>query len=85
VARQDLNGHPAEGWEPAERLTVAQAVALHTTGAAYASFEEKGRRLPGMLADLVVLDRDPFTVAPMELQHLQVHLPMVGGRIAYEA
>lgn len=87
VARQGLDGRPAEGWNPAERLTVAEALALHTTGAAYACFEEesRGRLAPGMQADLVVLDRDPGRVAPEELRDLAVHLTMVGGRVAYEA
>lgn len=86
VARQGLDGAPAEGWNPEERLTLAQALALHTTGAAYAAFAEtfRGRLEHGMAADLVVLDRDPGQVAPEELKDLAVHLTMVGGRVAYE-
>ena len=38
------------------------------------------RLLPGLLADLVVLDRDPFAVEPEELPELQVVATMVGGR-----
>lgn len=86
VARQDLNGLPPGGWHPDERLSVEEAIRIHTEGAAYAAFEErvKGKLLPGMLADLVVFDRDPFDVAPRDLQHLQVQMTMVGGRVAYE-
>lgn len=86
VARQDLNGKPEGGWHAAERLSVAQTIGIHTEGAAYAAFEEgvKGKLVPGMLADLVVLDRDPYGVPPVELQALQVDLTMVGGRVAFE-
>ena len=43
----------------------------------------RGRLRPGMLADLVVLDRDPVTVAPEELPHLDVAATLVGGRITH--
>ncbi len=87
VTRQDLNGHPEGGWDPAQRLSVAEALDLHTTGAAYANFEErfKGSLRPGMAADLAVLDRNPFTCDPAELKDVQVHMTVVGGRLAYEA
>ncbi len=43
-------------------------------GAAYASYEEhrKGSLTPGKLADLVVLDRDIFSIDPMEIAETQV-------------
>lgn len=54
---------------------------------AYAANEEaiKGSVTPGKLADLVVLDRDPFQVPPSELKDLKVVLTMVGGDIVYDA
>ncbi len=36
--------------------------------------------LPGYLADLVVLDRDPLACPPEELAAVQVVATMVGGR-----
>jgi len=86
VNRQDLNGHPAGGWNPAEKLTVAEALDLYTTGAAFSTYEEgfKGTLAPGMAADLVVLEQDPFAVAPAALKEIQVSLTMVGGVVAYE-
>lgn len=87
VARRGLDGEPPEGWNPGERLSFAEALALHTTGAAYAAFAEtfRGRLEPGMAADLVVLNRDPGQMMPEELKELAVHLTMVGGQVAYEA
>ncbi len=87
VHRQDLTGFPPGGWQPAQRLTVAEAMRLYTAGPAYAAFEEafRGRLVPGMAADLAVLDRDPFTCDPAELKDIRSALTMVGGVIGYEA
>ena len=40
----------------------------------------RGKLLPGYLADLVVLDRDPFALARSELPEVRVVATMVGGR-----
>jgi hypothetical protein len=40
---------------------------------------------PGMLADLVVLDRDPFTCPPEALGGIAVEATMVGGRFTHLA
>jgi predicted amidohydrolase YtcJ len=86
VTRQDLNGHPAGGWNPAERLTVAEALDLYTRGAAYSTFQEGfvGTLAPGMAADLVVLDRNPFTCDTAELKDVKPVMTMVGGNVVFE-
>ncbi len=81
--------HPDEPgsapWYPEERLTVYQAVWAYTCGAAFASGEEhyKGSLAPGKFADLVVLDRDIFSLPPTELKAARVVATMVGGRWVY--
>lgn len=72
---------------PEQKITVQQALAAYTTGAAYAQFaeKEKGTLAPGMLADFVVLDRDLTKVAPPEILKTQVLRTMVGGKTVYEA
>jgi predicted amidohydrolase YtcJ len=40
----------------------------------------RGKLLPGYLADLVVLDRDPLAIPPDELPEVRVVATMVGGR-----
>ena len=40
----------------------------------------RGKLLPGYLADLVVLDRDPLAIEPEELPEIGVVATMVGGR-----
>jgi predicted amidohydrolase YtcJ len=69
-------------WRPEESLTVEQALRAATVNAAWLAGDERrrGKLLPGFLADLVVLDRDPLAVEPEELPSLQVVATMVGGR-----
>lgn len=83
VTRQDVQGEPPGGWYPHERLTVAEAVHAYTLGAAYAAGEEadKGSLAPGKLADLVLLDRDPFTTDPATIPQTRVLATLVGGLI----
>jgi predicted amidohydrolase YtcJ len=86
VTRQTLDGEPAEGWYPQERISLESALRAYTSTNAWAAGEEasKGRIAAGMLADLVVLDRDPFAVAPEVLKNLQVTATIVGGEIVFE-
>ena len=72
---------------PGEKLTMEQAIAAYTTGAAYAEFEEKEKGLiaPGMLADFAVLDRDVTSVAPAKVLETRVLRTVVGGKTVYEA
>lgn len=52
---------------------------------AFASFEEnkKGTIKVGMLADMVLLDRDLTTIAPETIRDAQVLYTIVGGRVVY--
>ncbi|MDQ1627356.1 MAG: hypothetical protein QOI54_1100 [Actinomycetota bacterium] len=72
---------------PSQRIDVGQAMSLFGTGAAFAAGEEsvKGRLAPGFLADLAVLDRDPFDVAPDEIAAIAVRQTWVGGQPAWRA
>lgn len=87
VTREDLHGQPDGGWQPGERVTVSEAIAAYTMGAAYASGEEshKGRLRPGMLADFTALGADPYTVDRSELRDIAVVATAVGGTIRYRA
>jgi hypothetical protein len=72
---------------PAQKLTIEQAIAAYTTGAAYAEFAEKlkGTLAPGMLADFVVLDRDLTAVPPAQILGTKVLRTVVGGKNVYES
>jgi predicted amidohydrolase YtcJ len=64
-----------------------QALAAYTTGSAFAEFDEKekGKLVPGMLADFVVLDRDPTSTPPEKLLETKVLRTVVGGKTVYES
>lgn len=85
VTRQRLDGHPDDGWQPEERITVGEAVAGFTTGAAHAAGigHLTGEIRPGMFADFTVLREDPFAVAPSDLPHIPVAGVITGGRVRH--
>ena len=69
-------------WHPEQAVTVEQALQAATVNPAWLTGDERrrGKLLPGYLADLVVLDRDPFACEPEELRELSVVATMCGGR-----
>jgi hypothetical protein len=86
VSRQDESGDPAGGWQPQERVSIAEAIRAHTYESAYAEFaeKEKGEIKAGMLADLVVHSKDLLTIAPKELLTTEPVYTIFNGRVIYE-
>ena len=84
VTRMSEDGK--KSYYPAQKLTIEQAIAAYTTGAAFAEFDEKqkGKLEPGMLADFVVLDRDITAVPPPKILETKVLRTVVGGKTVYE-
>jgi predicted amidohydrolase YtcJ len=74
-----------EAWHPEQAVTVEQALHATCVAPAWLTGDERrrGKLLPGYLADLVVLDRDPLDCPPDELGELRVVATMVGGRWAH--
>ncbi|MEU0005190.1 amidohydrolase [Streptomyces sp. NPDC006314] len=71
---------------PDERLALADALTAYTAGSAYVNhLDDGGRVAVGALADLVVLDRDPFTGPPEAIAETAVALTYVGGERVYAA
>ncbi|MFH1185768.1 MAG: amidohydrolase [Chloroflexota bacterium] len=88
VTRRRADGTPGlAGWHPEQRLSVQQAIEGFTLGAAYAAYAEKrqGRLADGYLADLIVLEQDPFSIDPDELKSLRSSATMIGGEWVYQA
>ena len=86
VTRKDRAGRPEGGFYPAECVDVESAVDAYTIESAYAEFMEdkKGRIKEGYYADMVLLDRDIFTVDPMEIKEILPVMTMVGGKVVFE-
>jgi predicted amidohydrolase YtcJ len=78
--RRTIDDRPA--WRPDQCLTLAQTLEATIVNPAWLSRDERrrGRLVPGMLADLVVLSRDPLDCPVEELETVEVVATMVGGR-----
>jgi predicted amidohydrolase YtcJ len=85
VTRKDLSCFPDGGFYPEECITVEQAVDAYTIGSAEAEFAEswKGRIAPGYVADMVILDRDIFTVPHDEIKDIRPVCTIFNGKIVY--
>jgi predicted amidohydrolase YtcJ len=70
---------------PAERLTVEQALRAYTRGSAEATGSDarRGRVAVGQVADLVMLDRDPFEVPASGLADIAVEMTLLGGAASF--
>jgi hypothetical protein len=82
VTRRRADGSPGPaGWFPEQRLPVRAALAGFTSGPAYAAGmdDRLGQLSAGFLADLIVIETDPFTCDPEELYAIQPVATMVGG------
>ena len=86
VTRQSVEGDPAGGWWPEQRVSVEDAIRNYTAEGAYATFEEKekGQIAAGMLADLVVHTRDLLAIAPKDILQTEPEMTVFGGRVVYE-
>jgi predicted amidohydrolase YtcJ len=85
VTRRSPGGN--EDWTPEERLSVAEAIALYTWNGAWQTGGERrrGEILPGLDADLVVLEEDPFRVPPDDLWKIGVAMTLCGGQVTFRS
>lgn len=85
VTRRTLDDANPDGWIPEQKISVEQALRAYTYEGAFASFEEdkKGTIKVGMLADMVLVDRDLTTIAPETIRDAQVLYTIVGGRVVF--
>ena len=75
-----------DGWVPAQKISVEEALRAYTSGDAYGVFERtRGRLAPGYKADLVLLDQDLTRIAPEAIERVAVRATVVGGRVVYRA
>jgi hypothetical protein len=86
VTRQRKDGTPAGGWYPEQRITVDDAVRGYTIlpAVSYGMSDRLGSITPGKYADMVVLDKDIYTIDPMEIIETKVDLTVFDGRIVFE-
>ncbi len=86
VTRRRLDGSPGPvGWTPTERLSVHEALLGYTHGPAYAAGLSPivGRLAIGSMADLIVLEDDPYCCDEKALAEIMPIGTMVGGTWRY--
>jgi predicted amidohydrolase YtcJ len=76
---------PEGGWNPSQKLTVAELIKGYTYGSAYGAGREHelGTLEPGKFADIVVCDRNLFEVSPEDIRDAKVDMTIMDGRIIY--
>ena len=74
-----------EGYVREQAVSVAEAIAMYTVGAAYAQFEEdvRGSITKGKQADFVLLEENPLNVPPQEIHAIPVRSTIIAGEMKY--
>jgi hypothetical protein len=87
VTRQTIDGRHPEGLVPEERISMEEALAGYTLGAAFAGGVENdfGTLEAGKFADIVILDADILSHPANALLSTKVVLTMIGAKIVYDA
>jgi len=83
VTRRTLDGANPDGWVPEQRISLDEALRAYTAGSAYGNRTEDqlGTLDVGSLADVVVMDRDLFSIPPASITEAGIAVTIVGGRV----
>ena len=86
IARKDVDGYSADGWNLDQRVSRVEALKMFTIWPAIASFQEnvKGTIEVGKLADFSIFDKDLMTIPELEILESKNLLTVVGGRIVFQ-
>lgn len=87
VNRTTLNGEPAGGWFPEQKISMHEALKAYTINNAYAAFEDhiRGSIKVGKLADITICDRNLMKINPEEVLEINVLMTIVDGRVVFES
>ena len=85
VTRENPGGSAAS-FGKAEAITLGEAIGLFTVNAARHRHLESalGAIAPGMLADLIVLSKDPYVIPARELHEVRVLTTLIGGEVVFQ-
>ena len=85
VSRKTLKGEPEGGFEPAEKMTRAQALRSYTLDAAFGAFQENvlGSIEQGKFADFTVFSQDIMTVEEDRLLDTEAVMTIINGEVVF--
>ena len=88
VTRQNLAGEPGpEGWHPEQRLSLTQAVEGFSRRPSELVGRDQrfGQIQPGLMADFILLEQDPFTLQPSELHRIRPLATFIQGTPVFKS
>jgi predicted amidohydrolase YtcJ len=85
VSRRNLEGLPENGWHPAEKLPIEDALQAYTWNTAVASGQTNrlGSLEETKLADFIILDADPLDLTPEQIRDLRPAATYSGGQLVH--
>ena len=86
VTRTTIDGYPSGGFNPSERISMAETIKGYTSGSAYAEgFDNMvGTLESGKLADITVLDKNLFAIPHSEILDTKVLLTVMDGKVTFK-
>ena len=87
LVTRELPGGSETSFGKEQAVSLDQAIRLFTVNSAkhLGMADRLGRIEPGLLADLIVIDRDPYSIAVTELHRVRVEKTMINGTLVYQA
>ena len=84
VTRLHDDGLPKGGWNPTQKLTIAEVLKGYTYGSAYGigREDEMGTLEAGKFADIAVIDKNLFAATPDEIRSSTVEMTIMDGKVA---
>jgi predicted amidohydrolase YtcJ len=82
---KDQFGKEDQSWHPWERLNLEQAIVAYTSAGAYFMHDDarRGTLTVGKKADLIVLSRNLFEIAPLDIHKVQVDMTVLDGKTVF--
>jgi predicted amidohydrolase YtcJ len=82
---KDLDGKEDHTWNPQERVSLEQAIVAYTSAGAYLMHDDaaRGSLSAGKAADLVVLSKNLFETAPLDIHSVQVDMTVLAGKVIF--
>lgn len=86
VTRQVTEGEDPRYFGKGEAITIEEAVDMYTVNSAKqrGMIDKTGRILPGMLADIIVLDQNPLKVDAKKIHETEVQMTLINGEVVYK-